>query len=345
MISRMERKKAQNKRLILDATEKLIAEKGIGQLTMNKVAEEVDFAIGTIYLYFNTKESLFAAIYARINKEINQAIKNKMDLYQTGSEKVVATGTALMEFTISNPQKWKVGIELYHEQFEDAQDPNVQYLLQAVNEMIHMLADAYQQGIDEGSIHADLDPVSAAIFSRMAFINAFALNSEQKMLLELNKISPKRYHSFAWNLINRSTHIKPSLREESDMPLEDHRSEEDIRKEIKTMIDSLGLPAEDAMQIRDAWLMLTQIMMGGVEHEPIENTPNRVTENVTLCPAFNSFKETGTSPDKNIMEGCPRYCTILVETLNPQYIPRFKKKLCAGDAYCEIVIELKDDLS
>jgi hypothetical protein len=146
--------------------------------------------------------------------------------------------------------------------------------------------------------------------------------------LELNKISPNRYHSFAWNLINRSTHIKPSLREESDMPIEDHRSKEDIGKKIKTMVDSMGLPAENAMQIRDAWLMLTEIIMGGVKHEPTENTPNRVIENVTFCPAFNSLEETGATPNKNITEGCPIYCSILVETLNPQYTPRFKKN-CA----------------
>lgn len=341
----MERKKAQNKRLILDATEKLIAEKGIGQLTMNKVAEEVDFAIGTIYLYFNTKESLFAAIYARINKEINQAIKNKMDLYQTGSEKVVATGTALMEFTISNPQKWKVGIELYHEQFEDAQDPNVQDLLNAVNEMIHILADAYQQGIDEGSIHADLDPVSAAIFSRMAFINAFALTSEQKMLLELNKISPKHYHSFAWNLINRSTHIKPSLREESEIPLEDHRSEDKIKNEIKNMVDSMGIQAGDATEIRDAFEMLDQITMGRFEHKTIENRSNRVVENLTFCPVFSPLKnkDIPQTENKNMIEGCQRYSRIVVETLNPQYTARYTKKMCAGDDFCEFIIELKDD--
>src|SRR5690606_5249460 len=97
----------------------LIADKGISKITMDKVAQEADVAIGTIYLYFNTKKSLFAAVYACINKEINQAIKKKMDLYQTGSEKVVATGTAIIEFSISNPQKWKVGSELYHEQCED----------------------------------------------------------------------------------------------------------------------------------------------------------------------------------------------------------------------------------
>lgn len=339
----MERKKEHNKKLMLDATEKLIAEIGINQLTMEKVAQEADVATGTLYLYFNNKEGLFAAVNARINKKINQVIKEKMDLYKTGSEKVVATGTAIVEFSRSYPQKWKVGTELYHIQFEDAQDPNVKEFLHSANEMIHMLADAYRQGIDEGTIHKDVDPVSAAIFSRMAFINAFTLTSEQKMLLELNQISQKQYHSFAWNLINRSTHIKSSLREDSDKSLENQRSEEEIAKEIKTMVDSLGLPGENAMQIRDAWEEVSQIIQGRFEHELIENTPNRVIEKLTLCPLFNPLKETDAELKKNMIEGCSRYARIVGETINPQYMIRFTKKMCAGDDCCEIIIELKED--
>ena len=57
MTSRMEHKKEQNKKLIIEATEKLIAEKGITKLTMEEVAQDAELATGTLYLYFNNKES------------------------------------------------------------------------------------------------------------------------------------------------------------------------------------------------------------------------------------------------------------------------------------------------
>ncbi|MBI5680480.1 MAG: helix-turn-helix transcriptional regulator [Methanobacterium sp.] len=341
MSKRMERKKEEKKKVILDAAEELIAKKSIIYMTMDQVAKEADVAKGTLYLYFKNKESLCAAVNTRLNREINCCIKEKMDLYATGSEKTLAVGTAIIEYSIKNPQKWKTATELYQMSIDNPEDPNVQEFMGEVNKMVHMLAAAYRQGISEGDIRKDVDPVPTAIYNRMAFSNVLALTSEQSMVLKLNDISQKRYLSVAWNLINRSTHIKPSLREESDKSLEYHRSEEDIGKEIKTMADSMGLQAEDAVQIRDAWLTLTRIIMGGVEHETIENTSNRVIENVTLCPAFNSHKETGATPDKNMIEGCPRYCTILVETLNSKYAPRFTKKMCAGDDFCEVIIELK----
>lgn len=209
MISRMDLKKEEKKKAIMDAAEKIISEKGIFGLTMKKVAREADVATGTLYLYFNTKESLFAAVNARINEDINQAIKKKMDLYHADSGKIVAIETAIVEFSRFQPQKWKIRKELYHVQYENGHDPNVKEFLHKANEMIHMLANAYQQGIDEGTIHKDLDPLPTAIFSRIAFINAFTLTSEQKMLLELNKISQKQYQNVYWNIINKSTHIKP----------------------------------------------------------------------------------------------------------------------------------------
>ncbi|OPX60392.1 MAG: transcriptional regulator BetI [Methanobacterium sp. PtaB.Bin024] len=339
----MQRKKKKNKKLILDATEKLISAKGLVNITMEEVAQEADLATGTLYLYFKNKESLFAAINARFNKDMNQAIKKKMDLYETGSEKVVATGTAIVEFCLANPQKWKVGTELHQMPFEDVEDLNVQEFFHTANDMIHMLADAYRQGMEEGSIHADLDPVSTAIFSRMAFINSFTLTSEQKMLLQLNEIDREHYLSVSWNLINRSTHVKPSLREEGDIPLEYHRSEEEIGREIKTMVDSLGLPADDAVQIRDAWKMVAQITMGKGEYDFVETTKSRCVVHVNFCPITTSYEKTKRPVDNNMIEGCKRFGKILVETLNPKYTQRFTKQLCAGDDYCECIIELKED--
>lgn len=47
-------------------------------------------------------------------------------------------------------------------------NPHIQEFPHTANEMAHMFADDYQQGIDEGTIHRDLNPVSAAILSRMS---------------------------------------------------------------------------------------------------------------------------------------------------------------------------------
>lgn len=206
MSKRMERKKREKKKTILDAAEKLVAEKGMEKMTMDQVADEADVAKGTIYLYFKNKGSLLAGVNARLNKEANEYMKEKMDLYKTGSEKVRAMGQATVEFFMRNPQKWKAVTELYQMKVQDPEDPNVQEFLNVTDEMVHMMAEAYRQGIKEGTIREDLDPITTAIYNRMAWGNAFTPTTEQKMLLERNKISPEHYLNVASGLIIRTTH-------------------------------------------------------------------------------------------------------------------------------------------
>lgn len=202
----MERKKEEKKNAILDAAEKIIAEKGPYIMTMDEIAREADVATGTLYLYFKNKTSLCAAVNASLNREANAEIKKSMVLYKTGSEKVRAAGTGIIQFVFKYPQKWKAATELYQIKFDDPEDPHVQELIDEDDIGIQMTAEAYKQAIKEGDLREDIDPVPTAIFMNMAFTNAFTPTAEQKMLLERNNISMNHYLEVARDLIIRSTH-------------------------------------------------------------------------------------------------------------------------------------------
>jgi len=206
MSSRMERKKEEKKKSILDAAEKIVAKDGMAGMTMAKVATGTDVATGTLYLYFKNKGSLLAAVNARLNQEFNAYLKEKINEYSTGSEKVRAMGEATVEFFAAHPQKWMAVTELYQMKVHDPEDPHVHEFLKATNEMVQMMADGYRQGIKDGTIRKDLDPVPTAIFNRMAFSNAFTPTTEQKLLLKHNKIDFEHYLQVAFELIVRSTH-------------------------------------------------------------------------------------------------------------------------------------------
>lgn len=202
----MERKKGEKRKAILDAAEKVVAENGMAGMTMEKVAMESDVATGTLYLYFKNKGSLLAAVNARLNQEFNAYLKEKMNEYSTGSEKVRAMGEGTAEFFGANPQKWMAVTELYQMKVQDPEDPHVKEFLKVTDYMVQMMADGYRQGIEEGTIREDLDPVTTAIFNRMAFSNAFTPTTEQKLLLKHNKIDFEHYLKVAAGLIVRSTH-------------------------------------------------------------------------------------------------------------------------------------------
>ncbi|MBQ2753721.1 MAG: TetR/AcrR family transcriptional regulator [Firmicutes bacterium] len=57
-LSERQTKRRENKSNIIEATVELIKEIGIENITIRKICEKADIAIGTFYYYFNTKEDL-----------------------------------------------------------------------------------------------------------------------------------------------------------------------------------------------------------------------------------------------------------------------------------------------
>jgi TetR/AcrR family transcriptional regulator len=64
-LSRKEREAQRHKGEILDAAEKVFAEKGYASVSMEDVAQSAEFAVGTLYKFFHSKEELYSEIIMR----------------------------------------------------------------------------------------------------------------------------------------------------------------------------------------------------------------------------------------------------------------------------------------
>ncbi len=63
--------------LILDAAEELLSMRGYDGVSMREIAKKAQVSLGSVTYYFETKESLLAAIYDRYTQPMNQ---RRMDL-------------------------------------------------------------------------------------------------------------------------------------------------------------------------------------------------------------------------------------------------------------------------
>jgi len=63
-LSRKERERARHRREILAAAERIFAAKGYAAATMEEIAREAEFAIGTLYTFFKSKEELYSQVIA-----------------------------------------------------------------------------------------------------------------------------------------------------------------------------------------------------------------------------------------------------------------------------------------
>lgn len=71
---RAELARAARREEILDAARRVFAERGFRGTTIADIAEGAGIALGTIYLYFPSKEDVFAALHQRLGELITSAI-------------------------------------------------------------------------------------------------------------------------------------------------------------------------------------------------------------------------------------------------------------------------------
>jgi len=73
---RSEAARAARREEILEAARRVFAARGFGGTTIADIAEEASIALGTIYLYFPSKEAVFAALHQRFVEMVREAFQN-----------------------------------------------------------------------------------------------------------------------------------------------------------------------------------------------------------------------------------------------------------------------------
>lgn len=205
MSERMDRKREERRVKILDVAEKMIATRGISGTTMEEVAREADVAAGTTYLHFKNKNALCAAVLARLLREAAATEAEAAAPCKTGSEKLLAYRKALAGFMAENPEKRDALRQLRRIDFS-ATDAEVLELVKEYNRVVQLVAGFYREGMEEGAVRPDLDPVPTAIFLQLALMTATDLTPLLKAVLQLNDIRPERWAAVTDDLLTAATH-------------------------------------------------------------------------------------------------------------------------------------------
>lgn len=162
---RKEREKQQRRNDIIDAAEKVFFSKGYDNSSMDDVAKEAELSKGTLYLYFHSKEDLYAAIVGRGAKVMNQLFSEAVAGQPDGLCKTKSIGQAFIKFFNDYPD--------YHDALMfDQSKLTVLDCDECLNEIAalevkkrsnEIFIGAIREGIADGSIRNDLDPVLTAM--------------------------------------------------------------------------------------------------------------------------------------------------------------------------------------
>jgi TetR/AcrR family transcriptional regulator len=95
-LPRREREKLAQRKEMLAAAIELFSEKGYHNVSMHQIAEKSEFAMGTLYKFFNNKEDLYKALileqFYRFHEALTKAIEEPDDEIQKLRNYVAAKG-------------------------------------------------------------------------------------------------------------------------------------------------------------------------------------------------------------------------------------------------------------
>ncbi|TDU22467.1 TetR family transcriptional regulator [Panacagrimonas perspica] len=135
---RRQREVAEREDLFLDAALELIRQDGLLNLQMSRIAEKSEYAVGTLYLHFASKEDLLLALVTRVFREYIELVKLAQAWKASSRDRMFAVGVADMMFVRRYPDyfriaqysvcevAWQAASSERRKAFLDANDPLVE---------------------------------------------------------------------------------------------------------------------------------------------------------------------------------------------------------------------------
>lgn len=211
-VERRERERQQRKKDIIDAAEKVFFSKGYEIATMDDVAQTAELSKGTLYLYFRSKEELYFGIVLRAMKILHDEFHNTETGARNGLEKIRAHGIAYIKFYKEYPNYFNALLfyetrEMNFLKVKDEYNFQDDIRLAAFHESDknnEMLATHIREGIEDGSIRDDIDPLKMAFFLRGASTGLLQLTScKGPCFSELHKADMDEYMNYFMDFLGK----------------------------------------------------------------------------------------------------------------------------------------------
>jgi TetR/AcrR family transcriptional regulator len=176
---------------ILDAAEQAFAEKGLGA-TIKEIAEAAEFSVGAVYLFFEGKDELLAAVYERHTDAFLQTMREAAGGAGSAPEKLHRIFDAQFDYFRSHPnfyklfdQLWRVRSWALH--FTSAEQGSVWY-----RQALDIVAGVFREGTASGELIAGDPMVHSSIFGNIiaAYISHWIYEVASKGNVEIDQIAP-----------------------------------------------------------------------------------------------------------------------------------------------------------
>ncbi|SFC74362.1 TetR/AcrR family transcriptional regulator [Flavobacterium phragmitis] len=108
---RKAREKEALRALILKAAKKLFVERGIDQTTIRNIADEIDYSVGTVYVYFKDKNAILHDLHSIGFQELGSYFQDLFSI-KNPKERLKKMGSSYIKFALENAEMYDLMFNL-----------------------------------------------------------------------------------------------------------------------------------------------------------------------------------------------------------------------------------------
>jgi AcrR family transcriptional regulator len=155
-LGRKDRERLARRRDILHAARKVFARRGYKDATLEEIAEQAEFAKGTLYNYFQSKEDIFREIILLLMEDIEHIAQTAVNAGGDAREVLFRYAREAIDYYKKHEDMLKIAVrEMVHVRMENDEN-HMTHLLKRVNRLESILAGALRKDIRQKKVvHED----------------------------------------------------------------------------------------------------------------------------------------------------------------------------------------------
>ncbi len=176
---------------ILDAAERAFAERGLGA-TIREIAEAAEFSVGAVYLFFDGKDELLAAVYERHADAFLQAMRAAAGGAGSACQRLHRIFDAQFDYFRTHPNFYKLFDQLWRARswalhFTSAEQGSAWY-----RQALEIVAKVFREGMACGELIGGDPMVYSSIFANIiaAYISHWIYEVASKGNAAIDRAAP-----------------------------------------------------------------------------------------------------------------------------------------------------------
>jgi TetR/AcrR family transcriptional regulator len=193
-LSRKEREHLARRSEILHAALKLFSQKGYQQTSINEIAKEAEFSVGSLYGFFKNKEDLFLSLFNMEIEEIEECVSSKTSQAQGVKDRIRIMIEVLFEYFEGHWEAFNI-FALNRTTFDTSlKDSLSEVIFKRHQQFLAILIELMEEGMKQGvfkALHPEemslalLGLVNGSIFLWIQSGRGYSLKDRSQDVLEI----------------------------------------------------------------------------------------------------------------------------------------------------------------